>query len=86
MTKPLPMAMANIVFCLLLLSLLIASPLESARIVQEQHRAHIAAGDEAPDRHVFSDGFGAIKRAQLPQFAPPAPQANQQRDPPTSRG
>jgi hypothetical protein len=44
MTKLLPMAMANIFFCLLLLSSLIASPLEATRIVHEHYHAHIIAG------------------------------------------
>jgi hypothetical protein len=38
------MAMANIFFCLLLLSSLMASPLEPTRIVHEHHHAHIVAG------------------------------------------
>uniref|UniRef100_A0A8R7TLD4 Uncharacterized protein n=2 Tax=Triticum urartu TaxID=4572 RepID=A0A8R7TLD4_TRIUA len=80
MTKTLPMAMANIFICFVLLSSLIASPPESARIVHE-HRAHVAAGEETRDRHL-PDDLGEIKRAQPHQFAPPAPQANEQRYPP----
>uniref|UniRef100_A0ACD5V2U1 Uncharacterized protein n=1 Tax=Avena sativa TaxID=4498 RepID=A0ACD5V2U1_AVESA len=85
MAKPLCIAMANIFFCLLLLSSLIASPLEeSTRII---HEHHIVAGEEAPDRHVSSDdGFGEMKRAQPRRYAPPAPLANEERDPPTFHG